>query len=124
MIDLIFPDGSKRPFDDGVTGKDVAASIAISLAKRAVLVKLDGELLDLDRPLPHGGKVRDPDARLTGGSGDHPPRRLPRDGRGGAGALPRHAGDDRALDRGRLLLRLRPAPSRSAWTTWRPSSSG
>jgi len=56
MIDLIFPDGSKRPFDDGVTGKDVAASIAVSLAKKAVLVKLDGELLDLERPLPHGGK--------------------------------------------------------------------
>ena len=56
MIELIFPDGSKRPFDDGVTGKAVAASIAISLAKRAVLVKLDGELMDLDRPLPHGGR--------------------------------------------------------------------
>jgi threonyl-tRNA synthetase len=56
MIDLIFPDGSKRPFEDGVTGKDVAASIAVSLAKKAVLVRLDGELLDLDRPLPHGGK--------------------------------------------------------------------
>jgi threonyl-tRNA synthetase len=56
MIDLIFPDGSKRPFDDGVTGKDVAASIAPSLAKRSVLAKLDGELLDIDRPLPHGGK--------------------------------------------------------------------
>src|SRR5512141_1862009 len=56
MIDLIFPDGSKRPFDDGVTGKAVAASIAPSLAKKAVLVKLDGELLDLERPLPHGGK--------------------------------------------------------------------
>src|SRR6185437_2244596 len=54
MIDLIFPDGSKRPFEDGATGKDVAASIAPSLAKRAVLVKLDGELLDLARP--HGGK--------------------------------------------------------------------
>ena len=37
MIDLIFPDGSKRPFDDGVTGRDVAASIAPSLAKKAVL---------------------------------------------------------------------------------------
>ena len=70
MIELIFPDGSKRPFEDGVTGKDVATSIAISLAKRAVLVKLDGELLDLDRPLPHGGKfeilMRDsPDALET-----------------------------------------------------------
>ncbi len=56
MIDLIFPDGSKRQYDDGVSGKDVAASIAPSLAKRAALVKLDGELLDVARPLPKGGK--------------------------------------------------------------------
>ena len=51
MIDLIFPDGTKREFEAGITGKAVAASIAISLAKRAVLVKLDGELLDVDRAL-------------------------------------------------------------------------
>ncbi len=55
MIDLIFPDGSQRQFDDGVTGRDVAASIAKSLEKKAVLVKLDGELRDLDRPLEKGG---------------------------------------------------------------------
>ena len=55
MIDLIFPDGSKRQFDDGVTGRDVAASIAKSLEKKAVLVKLDGELRDLDRPIDKGG---------------------------------------------------------------------
>ncbi|WP_411286751.1 threonine--tRNA ligase [Phenylobacterium sp.] len=55
MIDLIFPDGSKRQFDDGVTGRAVAAGIAKSLEKRAVLIKLDGELYDLDRPLPGGG---------------------------------------------------------------------
>ena len=55
MIDLIFPDGSKRQYDDGATGKDVAASIAPSLAKRAALIKLDGELYDVDRPLPRGG---------------------------------------------------------------------
>jgi threonyl-tRNA synthetase len=55
MIDLIFPDGSKRQYDDGATGKAVAASIAPSLAKRAALIKLDGELYDVDRPLPRGG---------------------------------------------------------------------
>ena len=55
MIDLIFPDGSKREFEAGVTGREVAASIAISLAKRAALIKLDGELLDVDRALDHGG---------------------------------------------------------------------
>jgi threonyl-tRNA synthetase len=55
MIDLVFPDGGVRRFEDGVTGRDVAASIAKSLEKRSVLVKLDGALLDLDRPLTHGG---------------------------------------------------------------------
>jgi threonyl-tRNA synthetase len=55
MIELIFPDGSKRAFDAGARGRDVAASIAKSLEKRALLVRLDGQLLDLDRPLPGGG---------------------------------------------------------------------
>ncbi len=57
MIELKFPDGSARSFEDGVTGKAVAASISPSLEKRALLVKLDGQLLDLERPLPHGGKI-------------------------------------------------------------------
>jgi threonyl-tRNA synthetase len=57
MIDLIFPDGSQRQFPDGASGRDVAASISKSLEKKALLVKLDGELLDLARPLPHGGRI-------------------------------------------------------------------
>jgi threonyl-tRNA synthetase len=57
MIDLVFPDGSVRQFPQGASGRDVAASIAKSLEKKALLVKLDGELLDLARPLPHGGRI-------------------------------------------------------------------
>ena len=57
MIDLKFPDGAERKFEDGVTGRTVAASISPSLEKRALLAKLDGQLLDLDRPLPHGGAI-------------------------------------------------------------------
>jgi threonyl-tRNA synthetase len=57
VIDLVFPDGAQRSFDPGVTGRQVAASIAPSLAKRAVLVKLDGELRDLERPIDHGGHI-------------------------------------------------------------------
>jgi threonyl-tRNA synthetase len=56
MIDLIFPDGSKRQYEAGVTGRDIAAGISKSLEKKAILVKLDGELLDLDRPLEKGGR--------------------------------------------------------------------
>ncbi len=57
MIDLKFPDGSGRSFDDGVTGRAVAASISPSLEKNALLAKLDGQVLDLDRALPHGGAI-------------------------------------------------------------------
>ncbi|HZC16683.1 MAG TPA: TGS domain-containing protein, partial [Caulobacteraceae bacterium] len=57
MIDLKFPDGQSRQFDAGVSGRDVAASISPSLAKRALLIKLDGRLLDLDRALDTGGAI-------------------------------------------------------------------
>src|SRR3989344_4927555 len=55
MIELVFPDGSKRQFEDGVTGRQIAAGISKSLEKKAVLVKVDGVLLDLERPLRRGG---------------------------------------------------------------------
>src|SRR5579862_5893888 len=58
MIDLKFPDGSSRSFEDGATARAVAASISPSLEKKALLAKLDGQLIDLDRPLPHGGTVQ------------------------------------------------------------------
>ncbi|MDO8296140.1 MAG: threonine--tRNA ligase [Caulobacter sp.] len=70
MIDLIFPDGSLRQYPQGSSGRDVATAISPSLAKRTLLVRLDGQLLDFDRPLPGGGKVEfvdrnDPDALDT-----------------------------------------------------------
>ena len=57
MIDLKFPDGHVRQYEDGVTGRDVAASISKSLEKKALLVKLDGVLRDLACGLDHGGAV-------------------------------------------------------------------
>ena len=57
MIDLTFPDGAVRSFDKGTTGRTVAESLSKSLAKKAVLIKLDGTLLDLDRPLEQGGAL-------------------------------------------------------------------
>ena len=63
MIDLIFPDGSSRQYPDGSTGRDVAQSISPSLAKRAILIKLDGQVRDLERPLEKGGKLEILDRR-------------------------------------------------------------
>ncbi|MDB5454271.1 MAG: threonine--tRNA ligase [Caulobacteraceae bacterium] len=70
MIDLKFPDGSLRQYPEGSSGRDVAQSISPSLAKRTLLVRLDGKLLDFDRPLPGGGSIElvgrdDPDALDT-----------------------------------------------------------
>ncbi len=47
QIYLEFPDGSKRPFDVGVNGREVAEGISRSLAKKSVAICLDGELSDL-----------------------------------------------------------------------------
>ena len=57
MIQLQFPDGARRDYPDAVTGRTVAQGLSASLAKAAALIRLDGEMLDLDRPLEHGGRI-------------------------------------------------------------------
>ncbi|UQS85269.1 threonine--tRNA ligase [Apilactobacillus apisilvae] len=52
-----FPDGNVKDFDEGVTTEDIAKSISISLAKKAVAGKIDGEMVDVDLPLQSGGKI-------------------------------------------------------------------
>ncbi len=50
-ISLTFPDGSVRKFDAGVTPADVAASIAISLAKRSISATVNGAHYDMQWPI-------------------------------------------------------------------------
>jgi threonyl-tRNA synthetase len=57
MVALTFPDGSRREFRDGITGKDVAEAISTSLAKKAVAMALDGELADLAEPVEHDARI-------------------------------------------------------------------
>ena len=51
LITLTLPDGSQREVARGTTGADVAASIGPGLAKAALAAKLNGELVDLSRPI-------------------------------------------------------------------------
>ncbi len=46
-ITLSFPDGAKRSVRKGITGRELAESIAKSLTKRAVAMLVDGKLADL-----------------------------------------------------------------------------
>ena len=62
------PDGKPLELPAGATGADAALAIGPGLAKAALAIKVDGELSDLDAPLPEGGAEvaivteRDPEA--------------------------------------------------------------
>ncbi len=57
MIHLTFPDGAVRDYPEGITGKAVAESVSKSLSRDAVIVRLDGRLYDLDRPIRKDGRL-------------------------------------------------------------------
>ncbi|PJB70349.1 MAG: threonine--tRNA ligase [Alphaproteobacteria bacterium CG_4_9_14_3_um_filter_47_13] len=50
-LTVTFPDGSVRSYERGITGLEIAESIAKSLAKAAVAIEVDGTEWDLSRPL-------------------------------------------------------------------------
>jgi threonyl-tRNA synthetase len=55
MIELKFPDGALRAFDDHITPLAIAEGISKGLAKKVVAAKIDGAWWDLTRPLEAGG---------------------------------------------------------------------
>ncbi|MCP8857798.1 threonine--tRNA ligase [Latilactobacillus fuchuensis] len=56
-IQLTFPDGAKKTFDQAASLFDVAKSISTSLAKKAVAGKFNGEVVDLHQPLLEDGAI-------------------------------------------------------------------
>jgi threonyl-tRNA synthetase len=66
-IQITLPDGATREFPRGSTAAQVAAQISPRLAKDALVARVDGELIDLSRPLEGDVKLsiltaKDPDA--------------------------------------------------------------
>ncbi|MEQ8762826.1 MAG: threonine--tRNA ligase [Planctomycetota bacterium] len=57
MIQVKLPDGSERSLQDGASAADLAADIGPGLAKAAVAAKIDGQVVDLSRPLVDGAEV-------------------------------------------------------------------
>jgi threonyl-tRNA synthetase len=67
MISVKLPDGGVRELAPGASSYDLAAQIGPGLARAAVAAKVDGNIVDLSRPLPDGANVqlltkRDPEA--------------------------------------------------------------
>lgn len=56
-IQLTFPDGAQKAFEQATSLLDVAKSISTSLAKKAIAGKLNGELVDLQQPILEDGAI-------------------------------------------------------------------
>jgi threonyl-tRNA synthetase len=67
MVSVKLPDGSAKQLSEGATGADLAKSISDGLARVAVAARVNGDVIDLQKPLPDGAEVailtkRDPEA--------------------------------------------------------------
>ena len=56
-VRITLPDGSERPYDDAVTGFDIASDIGPRLAQAAVAVTVDSMMYDLHRPISEDATV-------------------------------------------------------------------
>lgn len=56
-ITVTLPDGSKREFKTGVTGAEIAESISSGLARVALSITVNKEILDLNRPITDDANV-------------------------------------------------------------------
>jgi threonyl-tRNA synthetase len=57
MTTVTLPDGKELELEDGASGADAAAAIGPGLAKAALAIVADGEVLDLARQLPDGAAI-------------------------------------------------------------------
>ena len=51
MINITFPDGAVRTYEQGVSALDIAKSISHGLARKVLAAEVNGEVWDLSRPL-------------------------------------------------------------------------
>ena len=58
MINITFPDGSKKQFKQGITGFEIASDISTSLAKDAMIVEINCSLADLSLPIETDSSLR------------------------------------------------------------------
>jgi threonyl-tRNA synthetase len=57
MINITFPDGAVRQYEQGVTSMDVAKSISEGLARKILAAEVNGEVWDLSRPIKKDASI-------------------------------------------------------------------
>jgi len=57
MIKITFPDGSVKEFEQGITGKQIAESISPALAREVIACGVNGETVELNRPINEDASI-------------------------------------------------------------------
>jgi threonyl-tRNA synthetase len=57
MINITFPDGAVRQYEQGVSSLDVARSISEGFAKKIIAAEVNGEVRDLSRPIQEDASI-------------------------------------------------------------------
>lgn len=57
MVLITLPDGSSRSYEKEITGLEIASSISPRLAKEAIVVKVNGDLWDLNRSITEDATI-------------------------------------------------------------------
>jgi threonyl-tRNA synthetase len=57
-INITFPDGITKEYNEGITGLEIAKSISPKIAKFALAVKINGTVIDLNRPLTKDTSIK------------------------------------------------------------------
>ncbi|MCR5519907.1 MAG: threonine--tRNA ligase [Bacteroidales bacterium] len=58
MINITFPDGSVKAFEEGVTAYEIAQSISPRLAAEVLAASVNGEIYDLSRPIKTDAQIK------------------------------------------------------------------
>lgn len=54
---IVFPDSSAKEYEAGTTGLEIAGDISQGLARNALIIRFNGDLLDLTKPLHDDGGI-------------------------------------------------------------------
>ncbi len=58
MIKITLPDQSVREYDSGITGLEIARSISEGLARNVLSITVNGDVIDLDRPITEDARIK------------------------------------------------------------------
>lgn len=58
MINITFPDGAVRQYEQGVSALDIAKSISEGLARKVLAAKVNGQVVDASRPITQDGTLQ------------------------------------------------------------------